>query len=323
MIQLIHFESGVEVDYNNSEKNPEWVFAFDSSNNFLQKFTYPCDIFSEEISSMLQKTKDTIIVEEDSFLYYSFWYQNSFSHYMCQNLPKLLYYNRTDRLVIPKSTYTILCKDILELLNIENDRLLILEDNIKYIFKNLKTTHHEYHGPGGLIHNDMYSICELLRKNLNITGNLTTRNVYLKRDGVVNIEFGNGEVGHYRKIVNETEIISYLETQGFEIIHLGDKTIREKCELLKDINILITPLGANCMNLIFSNCPKNILMLSNDRPIGPEYFINLCNALNNCSVNSRVITYPSINLNEDPKNSTNSPFRVDLSDIINYIETTK
>jgi capsular polysaccharide biosynthesis protein len=323
MIQLIHFENGIEVDYNGSERNPEWIFAFNNLNEFMQKFTYPCDIFSSQISTMLDKTKDTVIIEEDSFLYYSFWYQCSFSHYMCQTLPKLLYYNNTDRLVIPKSTYTKLCKDILSQLNIENERILILEDNIKYIFKNLKTTHHEYHGPGGFIHRDMYSICNLLRQNLNIKQNMATRNVYLKRDGVANIDFGNGEVGHFRKIINETEIISYLESKGFEIIHLGDKTIKEKCELLRDINILITPLGANCMNLIFSNCPKNILMLSNDRPIGPDYFINLCNGLNNCSTKNKVITYHSINLNEDPKNSTNSPFKVEISDIINYINATR
>jgi capsular polysaccharide biosynthesis protein len=239
---------------------------------------------------------------------------------MSQTLPKLLYYNRDDILVIPKSTYTILCKDILRELKIEEDKILILEDNIKYIFKNLKTSHHEYHGPGGIIHPDMYTICNLLRSNLGISNNLCRRNVYLRRDGIPNKDFGNGEVGHYRKIVNESEIISYLENIGFEIIHLGDKTIKEKCDLLKDINILITPLGANCMNLIFSNCPRNILMLSNDRPIGPDYFINLCNVLNSCSVNGRTITYPSLNYNEDPKNSTNSPFEVNLNDIINYID---
>ena len=110
---------------------------------------------------------------------------------------------------------------------------------------------------------------------------------------------------------------------GFEIIHLGDKLFDEKVELLKDINILITPLGANCMNLIFSNCPKNILMLSNDRPIGPDYFTNLCSILNNSSTNAKMITYPSLNYNEDPKNGTNSPFTVDLNDVINYIESIK
>ena len=322
MIKLVHFEDGVSVNYDSCSENPELLFAFDENNNFIQKFTYQVDIFSDKISKMLDNTKETIIIDEDSFLYYGFWFQVSFSHYMSQTLPKLLYYNKNDLLVIPRSTYTMLCREILNTLGIKEDKIFILEDNVKYIFKNLKTSHHEYHGPGGTIYPDMFSICSLLRENLNISQNSNKyRKVYLKRDGVPNEKFGNMEIGHYRKITNESELISYLESFGFEIINLGDKNFSEKVKLLKDINILITPLGANCMNLIFSNCPNNILMLSNDRPIGPDYFINLCSTLNNSSINNKILTYPSINSNEDPKNSTNSPYTVDINDIKKYLES--
>jgi len=74
------------------------------------------------------------------------------------------------------------------------------------------------------------------------------------------------------------------------------------------------------MNLIFANSIEKCLMLSNDRPIGADYYVNIYSMLTGSGINFNMIQYPSIDINADPKNSTNSPFVVNVDDIINYIK---
>jgi hypothetical protein len=56
-------------------------------------------------------------------------------------------------------------------------------------------------------------------------------------------------------------LINELTKINFDIITLGYKNIIKKKELLENTSILITPLGANIMNLIFTNTPHHIIFL--------------------------------------------------------------
>ena len=321
-IKLIHIVDGVDIKYNDWEENKETLFAFDSNNTFMQKFTYPCDIHSDRIDSLIE-CLNTVDVDENCFLYYSYQYQISFAHYVSQCLPKIKYVidDHSLKIVIPRSTYTSMCREMLDIFDIREDRIIMLEDNILYNFKNLHTMDNIYHSPGGFVHPDVVYVCSKIRSKLNINKSTPYRKVYLKKDGFVNVEFNNTEVGISRKIVNESEIISYLESNGFEIIHLGDKTMSEKAEILKDIKVLITQLGANCMNFVFANGIEKCLLLSNDRPVGSDYYVNVSYMLTGSIINFNMIQYPSIDLNADPKNSTNSPFYVNMDDVVNYVRS--
>lgn len=321
-IKIVHIVDGLNVKYDSVSENPEVLFAFDENDNLIQRFTYPCDIFPDK-SNIISDTKETIIIEDKSFLFYSYYFQISFAHYVSQCLPKLKYIidDPSLKIVIPRSTYTSMCREMLDIFDIREDRIIMLEDNILYNFKNLYKMDNIYHAPGGIVHPDVVYVCSKIRSKLNINKSIPYRKVYLKKDGVVNVEFNNTEVGISRKIVNESEIISFLESNGFEIIHLGDKTMSEKAELMKDIKVLITQLGANCMNFVFANGIEKCLILSNDRPVGADYYVNVSYMLTGSSINFNMIQYPSIDLNADPKNSTNSPFYVNMDDIINYVRS--
>ena len=324
-ISIVHLEQGLDVSFNGHDTNKEVVFSFDSNKKFIQKFTYPVDICSPKIKNILTNTNSKIHIRDECFFYYSFYFQISYAHYLTQCLPKLNYYlNELDKtLVIPRSSYTNLCKDICNLLELDNTKILILEDNVEYSFDNIQTVDHigsEWDGVGGEVNNSGVSIYEKLRDSLGLSPNKTPhRKVYLKRDGKKNLDYGNGEVGIFRKIDNENELIDLLTANGFEIIELGTKRIEEKSECLKDIHTVITQIGANCMNLIFSNSIKNVLLLSNDSPIGQNYYFDIIDKLNPINSNKKMFISRSSDGRVDPKNTTNRPFSVDLNEIQKYL----
>jgi len=320
-LTLVHLEDGIEIIYPTG-KYGEVLFFYDDADKFLQHTTWPVDI-SADFNRIIKCAEKTVYIEEDCFLYYSFGHQISYAHYLTQCLPKLHYYDKEKKLVVPKSTYNILSKNIFELLEIPEERILVLEDNIRYVFKNIDTIPHigpQWHGVGGQINDAGVEVCKKLRNSLNIKSSENpTRKVYLKRNQNVSLEHNNGQVGKYRRISNEEELIELLVQNGFEILELGDMTIQEKVEALKDINVLITQLGANICNLIFSNTTNNILLLSNDRPIGEHYYFGLLDKLN-LTQSKNLFTYPSSPYNVDPENSTNASFEVNLEDINKYLK---
>jgi capsular polysaccharide biosynthesis protein len=323
-IKLVHIKNGIDIVHNTSEQNKEVLFGFNDQNNFIQGLTYPTNMYFD-MDVLNKNNREIINIKNKSFLYYSFNYQISFAHYMTQCLPKLKTFIENDDmlLVIPESTYNETCKDILNILNININKILIVKDDVEYRFDELYVVEHigdQWGGPGN-INEDGVKVCELIRKNLNIfPTNKPYRKVYLKRDGAPNTTHGNGEVGITRKILNEEKLIDFLKNNEFEIIELGSKSINDKKEALKDIKILITQLGANCMNLIFSNNIENSIFLSNDRPIAEAFYINMFNRLSNNKNNHHNLYYKSEDINADPKNGWNSPFIVNVNDIKNILD---
>lgn len=321
-LTLVHLEDGVEITYSTG-KNREVLFFYDDADRFLENTTWPVRI-DADFKKILRGVEETIYIEEDCFLYYAFSLQVSYAHYLTQCLPKLHYYDLEKKLVIPRSTYNILSKSIFKLLGIPEDRILVLEDNIKYVFKNIDTIPHigvQWNGVGGEINIAGVEVCKKLHNALGIIPSKNaTRKVYLKRNQNVSLEHNNSQVGRYRCISNEDQLIELLVQNGFEIIELGDKTIQEKVEAMKDIDVLITQLGANVYNLIFSNTTNNILLLSNDKPVGQDYYFGLLDKLN-LTQRKDLFLYPSLPHNIDPKNGTNDSFEVNLENINKYMET--
>jgi capsular polysaccharide biosynthesis protein len=325
-ISIVHLENGIDIDYNNTESNKEVIFSFDVEKNFIQKFTYTVDIHSDQIKNILSGVDRTIYIDTNCFLYYAFQYQESFAHYLTQCLPKIKYFleNSDKILVVPKSTYNNLCKDLFNVIGIDLNRVLVLENNIEYVFKTITTVEHigpQWCGTGGEINFDAIEIYKKIRNNLELIPNKNPhRKIYLKRDGNSNSLYGNGEIGIFRKIDNENELIKFLSDSGFEIIELGSKTIKEKSKQLQDAHTVITQIGSNCMNLIFSNSIKNILLLSNDFPLGKDYYFQLIDILNPILSTKEIFQYSSSVYGADIKNPTNNPFSVDINTIKNYID---
>ena len=318
-MQIIHITDGLKFTYDRGRQTDvEYVFGIEN-NKIVQKFTLTIDIVINynELNNIIENTQ--IITVDTGYLLYSFNYEILYAHYMTQTIPKLYEYctKYSDHaLLIPKSRYNNLCKEILSLLNITN--ILILEDKKIYDVKNYVISTKFLAPPSNFIqtHIDIY---KKIRLPLNITTNNTPhRKIYLQRDSLANINFGNSNTGAMRQIINERVVIDELISLGFEIVTLGTKFITEKKELLCDAKIIITPIGANCMNLIFSNAPKNIIYLSNDKNFGFDYYTNLCKQVNNAEINTKNLISPGINV--DPKNIWNSSFIVNIDKLKNTIQ---
>jgi len=111
-----------------------------------------------------------------------------------------------------------------------------------------------------------------------------------------------------RKMLNEGELISYLESKGFEIIDLEGLDIKEQAELFMSASTIVAPHGAGLANLIFCK-PKTRLIeiLSN------KYSSDYCKMVaENARIDYSCLFFPSQNENFD--------FYVDMDILIEKID---
>jgi capsular polysaccharide biosynthesis protein len=57
---------------------------------------------------------------------------------------------------------------------------------------------------------------------------------------------------HYRRIVNETEVVAYLLDRGFEVHELEDYGYREQISLFADARVVVGPHGAAHTNMLYA-----------------------------------------------------------------------
>ena len=316
-MRIILFEKGIPIQYNNNEKNIETVFGLNEDNSIIQGFT-----FSEYLKCNINIPPDTTVEYlENGYLFYSFRYQISYAHFMTQTVPLLSDYinNYSNyKLLVPKHHYNILHKELFKYTNISNDNIILLESNTIYNINNFaRRIPHE--DTFMITHTKLY-IYNLIRNNLHIEPNYSPkRKVYLKRDGAASTEYGNSETGVIRKINNEDELINTLSLLGFEIITFGTKTFEEKKLALSNCQIIISQIGANCMNFIFGNAPKHILLLSNTNPLGETYYVDLMSLLNGQHIKYKLLKYnPSGD--KDPTNIWNDAYTINIQDVVEYIK---
>ena len=308
------------------EQTKECVFSLNENlNNINNKFTFNCsfkinnyDIFKNNIDFAISNNKIKNL--ENCFLFYSFYYQISYCHFLTNTLPKLCDYitKYSDlTIVIPHNMFNQLIKDIFEKCNIFKYKLL--KCNKIYKIKNLISIPH-YAAPPSLFVNSHIYIYNKIRETLDVCNERPkTKKIYLKRDNCINTNFNNSETGILRQIINENELIEFLKTYNYEIITLGSKTISEKNLLLNDAKIIITPLGANCMNFIFSNAPYKIIYLSNNNNFGDTYFTNLSKILNNNYPIESILLRFDTEYNLDLTNKWNGSYSVNLNALKKYI----
>ena len=319
-MKILFIENGFDIFCpENNENHKEIVFGLNNENQALQFFTFPNNfIYSTNDFTNITNSSE-IVSLQNGYLLYSFLYEKSYAHYLTQTIPKLYDYLKNYRhcnLLIPQSRYNNLCRDILKHLNIHN--VCILQDKIIYNIENFILSK-TYNAPPCQFTCDHIFVYNEIRKSLNITPNIQpSRNIYLKRDGFPSKDFGNDETGINRHIINENELISELQDRHFEIITLGTKSIIEKKQLLQNANIIVTPLGANCMNLIFTNAPKHLVYLSNQEMFGEQYFCKLCETLNDSPIHSTILRYDGFQI--DKLNRWNKNFYVDISHVLHHIE---
>lgn len=144
------------------------------------------------------------------------------------------------------------------------------------------------------------------------TPSTTPKRLYLSR-----------QTARYRKVINEPELIQYLQKQGFSVITLDEYTVREQAQLFANAEVIVAPHGAALTNLVFCQPKTTVLELFSPNYIR-YYYWSICQYLNlnhyyaigtalPCSALRRLL-YPDA-LTED--------FWVDISGLESLISTPK
>ncbi len=69
------------------------------------------------------------------------------------------------------------------------------------------------------------------------------------------------EKANRRKVINEFEVLSYLESKGFEKVILEDYTLDEQIELIKQSKLVISCHGAGLTNIMFMQKSQTVIEL--------------------------------------------------------------
>jgi capsular polysaccharide biosynthesis protein len=118
-----------------------------------------------------------------------------------------------------------------------------------------------------------------------------------------------------RKIINENEIISYLENEGFQIICFEDYNFWDQVSIMRNTNTLISLHGAGLANINFMQKKSNVIELTkkpSESDIGRIPFWRLSNSL---SLNYSVIFgAPKNNID-----SYDSDLYINIKDLTNHL----
>lgn len=324
-MNVLVVKKGISVIFNDhpGQVDNETIIALDSAKRYINNFSFKNIQYDEiQLNEILNGINETTTSEvENGFLFYSFKYQISYQHFMSSTLPLIKTFLErypTYNLLVPEHYYNVLHEEIFNLFSINKDQIIFLKDKQMYKIKNL--AERNWNINAFEIDDTRLSVYNHIRTKLDIKNSeLKQKKIYIQRDTIENEKFNNSNTGKYRKIINESQLIEILKSLGFEIVTLGDKTLREKRDILEGAKIVITALGANCFNFILASCPENIYLLSNSSRLGLEYYSNLIKIFNNES-NVRTFIYPNILEECDPTNQWNSPFNVNIKEILDTLE---
>src|SRR5262249_28358163 len=67
-----------------------------------------------------------------------------------------------------------------------------------------------------------------------------------------------------RRLLNEDEIVRYLDTEGFEIVCPGDYSVAEQVRLFRDADLVVATHGAGCTNMVFAPSGATLVELFGD-----------------------------------------------------------
>jgi capsular polysaccharide biosynthesis protein len=228
---------------------------------------------------------DPIAIEEGFLFYATPWHAN-FQHFLTETFPKVVDYlawirdhDRIIPLLLPRFVANAFVEELLALLNL-TEVTFVLEDPATYRVARLYSSSYvpNYDPPT----EKMIAAFRLLRDMAQAAHPprlpQAPRRLYLARDASANLARNNSNAGAGRVIRNESEIRDLLRTQGFEEVFLGGCDLPGKVQALAGAECLVSPIGANLMNLLFLSPPyprRTIILHSTFLAFHAAYFREL------------------------------------------------
>lgn len=194
----------------------------------------------------------------------------NYAHFFCDLIPRLIisnYYSEfNDYPILVDSFIGKILLGIIIKFNIKNKEIILIDelekikvDDLIFISFPSYLPHDFKPRPSGeiIIKNDIYKISknalQLINKEtsnlINLASKKQKKKLYLFRDNV----FKSGVQYNIRSLENQNDIIRFLKKRGFYIVNTTEMNFDQQVSLMRDAEIVISPVGAALTNMIFSN----------------------------------------------------------------------
>ncbi len=311
--------------FNTDRLEENHILALDENNNPIPH-TYLGNIIESNLQ-LSDAELENIHVHEEGFLFYSNPHTCNFQHFLTELFPKLIDYldtmeglGRSIPLIVPDYILNKFINELLEVMNLK-DSVEIIGSGVHFI-KNLYSSSfvpnfHAAHPRLIRTFKLLHQRClEKFPSSFTNTGTTTPPSrTYLGRDKAGSSEYNNTNTGVKRVILNEDLMCQMLEKHGFATTVLGTCSLAEKKQKLENKEIIISPIGANLMNLVFLTppYPKLILIIYSSNFRAYDYFIDIFN-----QVYDRKISF-GIFGGESTGPGDNSPFLVNIDQLEGFL----
>jgi capsular polysaccharide biosynthesis protein len=208
------------------------------------------------------------------FLLYSTPWHTNFQHFLVETFPKIFDYldwirahGRVIPLLMPHYMMNALVQEIVEILGLQ-DYITLLEGPSTTYVKELVSSSYvlNYDPPTPRLIRAFKQLRDATQKSYPLLSPDRPRKIYLARETSPNPAMNNSNAGTKRVITNEDVLKSMLHDRGFEDVFVGNLRIAEKTRTLAGAEVIVSPLGANLMNLLFLTppYPRRVIILHSD-----------------------------------------------------------
>ncbi|CAA0327627.1 hypothetical protein ALT785_390008 [Alteromonas infernus] len=119
--------------------------------------------------------------------------------------------------------------------------------------------------------------------------------------------------GNGRFCINEEQLQLRIADYGYSTASFDGLTLQEKSKLISNAQIVISPVGANVMNLIFAQNAERIILFTHNKAFpNPNWFVKLLKAC--CPKLKQVVLFDGIDIVDNDK-SVNVPYKVDVLEL--------
>ena len=268
------------------------------------------------------------VFDKPIFLLYHRW-GNNIHHNFMELLPAILIYKEllktnNDILLCVNNGLKKLYAEICTILGIPTSALISCSINTKYktvYYSNFSSLHPSSNNLKICkYHFDIFEAiktyyCEKLYKEINPN---IKKKIYVTR-------LSKGCAGANRFIKNNDEVLKYMNDNNYETIEFSEMSMNDKFLATLNAQIIITPVGANLVNLYFSKSDtiKHIIILFPvyvEGKYSMKYYPEQLKQI--CKFNDSVIKILKCEYSEGEANHTwNRPYNVNIQDLNNLIES--
>ena len=210
-------------------------YIFSDFERYLSSFKHQKIILSRYI----EIKKYSEIIQQNKGNYFLFGGENNYWHFLIDFMPRLFCLNHLNnkeiQIVIPfdlDKKYLEFIIKYCELINLKNLNFVKIDrENLIYYFDNLIFTARPSISFGSCFYKKFLGNIILKKKK---------KNLYVKRGNTIN-----------RKVLNENELIIFLQKYNYEIIDCAELTIEQQIKVFSETKNIIIPSGAAMANLLF------------------------------------------------------------------------